>query len=316
MICRLPLFIMMLFIIQCRPGQNPTERSNARGAGRTSEAAAHGSDRVPSCSGNENCQAYQDFEDEDTVAVQPTSVAGAFLTCLKAADPEFLACQVQNDKTQIRVPSSARLDWSVAMDGDSLPTTARIHDGLAAGSYFYVNMPKGAVASVSLSVKEGEASDTLSFALSALPPEDTSLSLMAMPIEVIPPSSIESTASFEVEETLGNGVLANENDECLGQVDGSVASPTVSKDINYADDAGKVSLYADGICGLQNSHVYMSLTPQAPAKPVRVKMVPYARRLLMFKKLDMVPGPMSFTFGYLGNDSQDDVRLGSFTFVH
>lgn len=318
MICRLPLFILMLLIIQCHPGRNQSESSSARGANRTTgaDAAAQGSDRFPICADDENCQAYQDIEVEDTVAAQPTSVAGAFLTCLKAADPAFLACQVKNEKTQIRVPASARLDWSIASGIDSIPTTARVHDGLAAGTFFYVSMPVGDIASVSLNVKEGEASDTLSFAMARLPPEDTSISLMAMPADVIPPSSVESTASFELEETLGNGILSDENDGCLGQVDSNVASQTVSKDINYADDAGKVSLYADGICGLQNNNVLMSLTAQPPAKRVLVKLVPNAKRLLMFKNLDFVPGPMSFTFGYVGNESQDDVRLGSFTFVH
>jgi hypothetical protein len=318
MICRLPFFIMMLFISQCHPGQNQAERSNARGTTPASGATAENAsaDRAPNCTDHVTCQGYQDTEDEDTVAIQPTSVAGAFLTCLKAADPAFLACQIQNETTRIRIPASARLDWSVGTADSAVPTTARVHDGRAAGTYFYVNMPEGDVASVSLSVKEGEASDTLSFALARLPSEDTAISLVAMPADVIPPSSIESTASFELDETLGNGVVSNESDDCLEQTDGKVASQTVFKDINYADDAGKVSLYADGICGLQNGNVYMSLTAQAPARRVLVKLVPHSRRLLMFKSLDFVPGPMSFTFGYLGGDSQDDVRLGSFTFVH
>jgi len=316
MICRFSLFVMMLFIIQCHPGRKQTENSNARGASRTADTEAQGSDGLPICSNDENCQAYQDFEGEEAVAVPPTSVAGAFLTCLKAADPAFLACQVQNEKTSIRVPPAAGLDWSITSGNNSMPTTARIHDGLTSGTFFYVNVPAEDIASVNLRVKEGEASDTLSFAMSRLPPEDLSLQLMAMPAEVIPPSSIESTASFELDETLGNGVLSDENDACLGQVDGTVANQTVTKDLNYADDAGKVSLYADGICGLQSSHVYMSLTPPPPAKRLQVTLVPNAKRLLLFKNVDFVPGPMSFTFGYLSNDSQDDVRLGSFTFVH
>ncbi|WP_141732680.1 hypothetical protein [Oligoflexus tunisiensis] len=308
----LPLLFVSLFIVQCRPGNQPTS-SNARGANRTDGADAKV--QGPDCM-DEGCPAYQDYEDEETVAIEPTSVAGGFLTCLKAADPAFLACQVQNEKTQVRVPSSARLDWSVASGGNSLPTTAKVHDALAAGTYFYVNMPVGDVASVSLSVKEGEASDTLSFAMTSLPPDDTTITLAAMPAVEIPPSSIDSTGSFELEQTLGNGVLSDENDGCLGQTDGNTASQTVTKDINYADDAGKVSLYADGICGLQKNNVYMALTAQPPAKQVLVKLVPNAKRLLMFKNLDFVPGPMSFTFGYQGNDTQDDVRLGSFTFVH
>lgn len=316
MICRSSLFVMMLFIIQCHPGRKQPENSNARGSSRTADAATQESDRLPNCSDEENCQAYQDFESEDAVAVPPTSVAGAFLTCLKAADPAFLACQVQSEKTQIRVPPAAVLNWSLSTGSKSTSTTAKAHDGLTAGTFFFVNVPVGDVSSVSLSVKEGEASDTLSFALSRLPPEDTSLQIMAMPAEVIPPSAIESTASFELDETLGNGILSDENDACLGQVDGTAANQTVTKDINYADDAGKVSLYADGVCGLQKSHVYMSLTSQAPAKRLQVKLVPNAKRLLLFKNVEIFPGPMSFTFGYLSNDSQDDVRLGSFTFVH
>jgi len=316
MILRSPLCLLLFFIIQCQPCQKQPENSHARGSTRAADAQAQGAERLPDCSADAHCQAYQDFEDDETVAVPPTSVAGAFLTCLKAADPAFLACQVQNGKTQIRVPPAASLDWSIALESTAIPTTAKVHDGLSAGTFFFVSRPVGAITSVSLNVKEGEASDTLSFALSGLPSEESSIQLMAMPTEVIPPSSIESTASFEVEETLGNGVLSDESDGCLGQVDSTAATQTVTKDINYADDAGKVSLYADKVCGLQGSKVYMSLIPPPPAKRLQVKLVPNARRLLMFKDIDFVPGPMSFTFGYLSGESQDDVRLGSFTFVH
>jgi hypothetical protein len=301
--------------MQCHPGKNQNANTNARGAARPYGGHATAQDH-PECSDDKNCQGYQDLEGEDAEAIEPTSVAGAFLTCLKAADPAFLACQVQTEKSQIRVPTTAELDWSVASGSDSLPTTAKVHDGLAAGTYFFVNMPAGNIASVSLSVKEGRAADTLSFALSSLPPEDTTITLAAMPVDAIPPSSIESSASFELEQTLGNGILSDENDACLGQTDGNAASQTVSKDINYADDAGNVSFYADGICGLQNNNVYMNLKAEPPARQVLVKLVPNAKRLLMFKNLDFVPGPMSFTFGYLGNETQDDVSLGSFTFVH
>ncbi len=311
----MPLCFLSLAIVQCHPGQRQAASSNARGASRTTDAGAEASDRAPICSDEKDCSGYQDVEDEDAIAVQPTSVAGAFLTCLKAADPAFLACQVQTEKAPIRVPPDARLDWSIVTESDSLPTTARVHDGLAAGTFFFVSRPIGPIASVRLNVSEGEAYDTLSFATNRLPSEEAGLQLMAMPTEVIPPSSIESTASFDLDETLGNGVLSDENDACLGQVDGNAANRTVSKDINYADDAGKVSLYADRICGLQNSKVYMALSPEPPAQKVQVRFVPNARRLLLFKDFNLVPGPMSFTFGYLGNDSQDDVKLGSFTFV-
>jgi hypothetical protein len=297
--------------MQCQAGKNEAAKSNARGAARADEATV-----VANCSDANRCPVYEDVEEDDAVALPPTSIAGASLTCLKAADPTFLACQVQNETKRIRVPSTAVLDWSVASGSDAVPTTAKVHDGLAAGSYFYVKMPTLDVASVSLKVQEGEATDTVSFAISQLPSEDTTLTLAAMPVDEIPPSSIESTGSFELDETLGNGVLSDENDGCLGQADGQVASQTVSKDINYADDAGKVSFYADDICGLQNGSVQMTLVPEAPAKRVVVKLVPYAKKLLMFKSVDLVPGPMAFTFSYIGSSQNDDVRLGSFTFVH
>jgi hypothetical protein len=315
MVYKLPLFLFTLFILQCQPGKNQTANSNARGAARPYGGNASAQD-ISECSDDKHCQGYQDLEGEDAEAIEPTSVAGAFLACLKAADPTFLACQIQTRTSQIRVPSTAQLDWSVASGSESLPTTAKVHDGLAAGSYFFVNMPADNIASVSLNIKEGRASDTLSFALSSLPADDTTITLAAMPVDTIPPSSIESSASFELDQILGNGILSDENDGCLGQNDDNAASQTVSKDINYADDAGRVSFYADGICGLQSNNAYMTLKAEPPARQVLVKLVPNAKKLLMFKNLDFVPGPMSFTFGYLGNEAQDDVRLGSFTFVH
>jgi hypothetical protein len=311
MIRSLPILSLSLLVMQCHPG-NPAN-SNARGSARMDSADAN---RDPNCPEDERCPAYQDYEDDETVALEPTSVGGAFLTCLKAADPAFLACQVQKGNTQLKVPAESQLEWSVAAGNNSTPTTAKVHDGLAAGTYFFVNMPGDDVSTVSLKVKEGNASDTLRFALSGLPPEDTTITLAAMPTDTIPPSSIDSTGSFDLDQTLGNGILSDENDSCLGQADGNAASQTVTKDINYADDAGKVSFYADGICGLQNGNVYMTLKAEPPAKQLMVRLVPNAKRLLMFKNLEFVPGPMAFTFGYLGNDTRDDVHLGSFTFVH